>query len=119
MVEVFVTPQVSVVQEIAVTPTVITQDIFVQPVTTIELLVPGLTGPRGAAGATGPAAAVGEQYSYAGPLSSISQAHTLGRVPAVAVFLNGEQIGVSVIANATTVIIEFPFPQYLIRIILT
>ena len=112
MPEVFVTPQVSVVQEIAVTPTVITQDILVQPVTTIELLIPGLTGPRGPAG-------TGEQYFFAGPISSIGQAHGLGRIPAVSVFLNNELVGIGISATSTSVTIEFPFPAYNVRIVLT
>lgn len=117
MPDVFVTPQVSVTQEITPGSAIITQDILVQPTaTTIETLVPGLTGPRGP---IGPAAAVGEQYFYAGPISSIGQAHTLGRVPAVSVLLNNELVGISISATSTSVVIEFPFPASNVRIILT
>ena len=117
MAEVFVTPQVSVTQEITPGSAIVTQDVLVQPTaTTIELLVPGLTGPRGP---SGPAATVGEQYFYAGPISSIGQAHTLGRIPAVSVLLNNELVGISISATPTSVAIEFPSPAYNVRIILT
>lgn len=79
----------------------------------------GNQGEPGPPGPPGPARDYGEQYSYAGPLSSINQNHLLGRIPAVCVFINGEMVGINVSANATNVFIEFPKPFYNIQIILT
>ena len=111
----------NIVQEILV-DTIVTQEIPVALPTIIELLVPGYTGPTGPIGNTGPigpAAVVGQQFFYAGPISSIGQAHTLGRVPAVSVLLGTELVAVGIAATSTSVTIEFPTPQYNVRIILT
>lgn len=122
MPDVFVTPQVSVVQEVTPNAVIVTQDVLVQPTAaTIELLVPGLTGATGAAGAAGPRglSAVTEQYFFAGPISAIGQAHGLGRVPAISVYLNNELVVINVSATTTSIAISFPVPVFNVLIILT
>ena len=119
MPDVFVTPQVSVIQEVAAGSAIVTQDVLVPPTaTTVELLVPGLTGATGAAGPRG-LSAVTEQYFFAGPISSIGQAHGLGRVPAVSVYLNSELVVINVSATTTSVSISFPSSVSNVLIILT
>ena len=119
MPDVFVTPQVSVVQEVTPNAVIVTQDVLVQPTAaTIELLVPGLTGATGAAGPRG-LSAVTEQYFFAGPISAIGQAHGLGRVPAISVYLNNELVVINVSATTTSIAISFPVSVSNVLIILT
>jgi hypothetical protein len=78
------------------------------PVSVVTVRIPGPQGPPGEGGGVGDAAEVHEQETAA---ATWSYAHSLGRRPVVAVYIEGELVLVPVTADDSSVSVQFPSPQ--------
>jgi hypothetical protein len=69
-------------------------------------LVGNIKGPKG-----DPGAGTGQILHQVSPMATWTFSHSLGRVPAVAIYLVDELVLAPVEATTTTVIVQFPSPQ--------
>lgn len=77
---------------------------IVKPSSTVLVMpVPGPAGPPGAAGS-------GFVHEQTTPASSVAIAHSFGRLPAVAVYIAGEQIETDVTVDTGHAYLSFPAP---------
>lgn len=78
----------------------------VMPSPTVVAIAATLPPWAGGGGASGS----GFQYNQNSPASSWPIAHSLGRIPAVSVYVAGEEVFADVSASSSLVVITFPTP---------
>ena len=86
-------------------------EVLVEPsIAVVEVAIPGIQGPQGPPGSGGGAGST--VITQSTPAATWILSHTIGRVPAVSVYLaSGEQVDTDVVASASTVTVTFATPQ--------